>query len=547
LAAHGLSLQSAFISDDVTLIVGNRLVTESVSWGTIFRAPYFDSEGIALLYRPAVIASFALTHRLFGLLPVAFHAGNLALHCLNTLLLALVVWRLFGRGRLAALAAGVFAVHPLNAEAVGAVFARTDLLSTLGQLIALTCWIEGRNAGRRVHWGLGLCAGLGLALLSKESSVSFPGIILAIGVITRRPWQSTLLWTALAAAVVALYLLLRLALFGVIVRNTQVSANLVLVNPIVELSRAHQILAGMSLIPLSLAIFAWPATLSLDHSYGQIVFALSAGFFARAALGLALIWVTVRQCVAPSPNSTLPEVIRIGAAWFLVSWLLVSNILLPGSTVFGERLMLFPGIGLALIAAWLIDSAWTWLEEQKKHRVAVIGVAALALAGVSRSAIHQAALRTHESAMLAAAEASPRSAKALADAGGVLIQRAIESGNGEDLAMGGELTREALDIYPHMGWAWVNLANAELRNGNSCLARIAFERAMHEDPAWIGEVGPVWRRLVSENWDGDRSALRWELMLWTAPNAATREDALARLKRVEWSGDPDGPGAWEVP
>ena len=86
-----------------------------------------------------------------------------------------------------------------------------------------------------------------------------------------------------------------------------------------------------------------------------------------------------------------------------------------------------------------------------------------------------------------------------------------------------------------MGWAWVNLGNIELRLGNSALGRVALERAMIEDPTQIEQVGPVWRRLVRENWDADGSALRWELMLLTTRDEPARRAASARLAQMGWS------------
>ena len=94
-------------------------------------------------YWPMVYTSFWLEHKLWGYTAVGFHATNVLLHCVNTLLL----WYLLKRMHLpgAWLAAAVFAVHPVHTEPVLWVISRKDLLGTLFYLLAFASWLRFRE------------------------------------------------------------------------------------------------------------------------------------------------------------------------------------------------------------------------------------------------------------------------------------------------------------------------------------------------------------------------------------------------------------------
>lgn len=98
--------------------------------------------GGGIYYRPLIMLSYYGNYLLAGANPAVFHATNLLLHILNACLLYVVShfflksfqWRRCG----ALMAALLFALTPLNSEAVVWVSARTDLLCCFFFLLALT-------------------------------------------------------------------------------------------------------------------------------------------------------------------------------------------------------------------------------------------------------------------------------------------------------------------------------------------------------------------------------------------------------------------------
>ena len=128
-------------------------------------------------YWPIVYTTFWIEHKLWGFNPAGYHAVNVALHALNSVL----VWRLLLRLGVpgAWLAAAVFAVHPVHVESVAWIMERKDLLSALFYLGAVHVWLrfnEAPGPGRYV-----LCLALyAAALLSKSIAVTLPAVLLLL-------------------------------------------------------------------------------------------------------------------------------------------------------------------------------------------------------------------------------------------------------------------------------------------------------------------------------------------------------------------------------
>lgn len=173
--ANGLSAQLLRFWDD------NRYVTENPYlrsldlpnlWAMLTRF-YFGN------YAPVVLLSFALDYRVWFLQPFGYHLTSLLLHVLNVALAYAVARRLLGSRTGALVAALVFAVHPLQVEAVVWVAGRKTLLCGTFALLALLCYmrsskLDGSANARHLLGASWLL--LGLALLCKASVVGMPAV-----------------------------------------------------------------------------------------------------------------------------------------------------------------------------------------------------------------------------------------------------------------------------------------------------------------------------------------------------------------------------------
>lgn len=179
LAAFGYSLAGEFHLDDYSILTGTRGFAE-------IRAP--------LQTRPLTQFTFWLNRQLGGANPAGYHAVNLGLH-LGCIWLLWGILRKYAPDQGAAAGAALFALHPLQAEAVNYVFARGTLLAAFFCLLAWREW--ERDRGRRATgW-------FALALLAKEECVAFPLFLLLI----RRDWKpvAAMLGLSLAAGLRVLW------------------------------------------------------------------------------------------------------------------------------------------------------------------------------------------------------------------------------------------------------------------------------------------------------------------------------------------------------
>ena len=174
LVAFFPAFTGGFVWDDV-ILVAEPLIRRVDGIVSIWFAPSeLDSE---FHYWPVTYMTFWIEHKLWGLHPAGYHAVNIVLHALNTVLLWRVLVRLAVPG--AWLVAAVFAVHPVHVESVAWIIERKDLLSALFYLGAVHVWLRFTDMPglSRYLFSLALFA---LALLSKSIAVTLPPTLLII-------------------------------------------------------------------------------------------------------------------------------------------------------------------------------------------------------------------------------------------------------------------------------------------------------------------------------------------------------------------------------
>ena len=169
--------------DEATQLVDNPLVRSlrPVNVGRIFTRFSIWS------YYPVRLLSFAVDYRLWGLNPAGYHVTNVLVHAANTLLVLWMLIRLtaaadHGRsshggrnprgGIVAALAAGVFALHPVVVEPVAWIAGREELLMVFFTLICVHCYLSALQGESRRRWGLYLLSVLAAGCASMSNAVA---------------------------------------------------------------------------------------------------------------------------------------------------------------------------------------------------------------------------------------------------------------------------------------------------------------------------------------------------------------------------------------
>ena len=183
------SLSGGFIWDDHDLITNNRLVTGADGPHKI----WCTTEPID--YWPLTNTAFWLEWRLWGLNSAGYHATNLILHIVETLLVWVILRRLAIPG--AFLAAMIFALHPVNVESVAWIAQCKNLMEMLFFLLSILWYVDYlkrdrlRLAAKQIPhpsylipnpsylYCLSLAAFV-LAMLSKGSAAALPIVLLGI-------------------------------------------------------------------------------------------------------------------------------------------------------------------------------------------------------------------------------------------------------------------------------------------------------------------------------------------------------------------------------
>ncbi|NBQ16093.1 MAG: hypothetical protein EBU31_16150, partial [Proteobacteria bacterium] len=183
-AAYGPALRAGWIWDDDSYILDNPAVQLP---GGVLDAWV---PGSTPQYYPLVFVSFWVQHGLHGLDPYGYHLANVLLHVGSSIML----WRLLRRMRVpgSLLAAGLFALHPVQVETVAWVTERKNVLSMAFALASLISWVRFLQdtrpfAARAGWWGLSFVL-FAMAMLSKTTAVAVPVAMVAIA--WWRPWDA---------------------------------------------------------------------------------------------------------------------------------------------------------------------------------------------------------------------------------------------------------------------------------------------------------------------------------------------------------------------
>ncbi|MBX9600127.1 MAG: tetratricopeptide repeat protein [Bryobacteraceae bacterium] len=449
LIAFGLSLAGSFQFDDHALF-SDPAITSPGGWLEVWSWKQT---------RPLTWFSFWLSFQLSGADPVPWHALSLMLH-LGCAWLTYSTLRRVIPENAAILAACVFAVHPLQAQAVNYVFARATLLMTLFCLLAFRSWLNGKQ-WHAAGWFF-------LALLSKEECAAFP---LFLGA-----WE----WTRtrrLPAMPLAAMLAVTLAAGARAVWATQAipGSGSGFTAGIAPLD--YFFTQGFQ-IPRYAALLIWPHPLTVDPDVTV-----------RGALPGLLAWVLVIV-------ATIMLYRRGGEFGFWISaavlLLLPSSSILPAADLAADRRLYLPMLGFAAALGSALNRApravlavllvWTSLSVRQtllwRSEESLWTEALLHAPGKIRPRIQLARVLPPERGLVLIQQAKkidPANPLLASEEGRIHLES-----NRPDLAL--EAFGQALALEPESARAINNRAVAMAALGQMETARAEWVRALDKDP-----------------------------------------------------------------
>ncbi|HKQ04310.1 MAG TPA: tetratricopeptide repeat protein [Blastocatellia bacterium] len=363
LLASLVALANDFACDDAPQILKNPLLKSLTNLPAAFTAGVwrFAPPDIAAVtqsyYRPLFNAWLMISNALFGERPWGWHLLALLLHAAATGMVYVVVRELFERRRLALVAACLFAVLPVHAEAVAWVSGSAAVLMALLLFTALAFYLRYRKSGKPHQLALTLAFYL-LALWGMEAALAFPLVVAYLELTPPRQSASGkgrgVSFTMLGAGlllVTAVYALMRYLANGAIFAADETRLPLD---------------AALLTMPLAiikyLGLLLWPFGYSYQHYTLPVTSVLDFKLLAPLALVIVLAAVVARYG---------SRELRFAGAWFLLTLLpvLLAMSRFEIEHLVQERYLYLPSLGFCLALAagieWLAARAWLKLPPAR--------------------------------------------------------------------------------------------------------------------------------------------------------------------------------------
>lgn len=381
--SYANSLHTPFQSDDERHILINPHIDD---------LKYY-TEWPRIRYRHATFLSFTMNHRWGGLDPWVYHFSNTVLHLLTSCMVLLVSFVTIARGTdwgrdaactIAALTALLFAINPMQTEAVTYISGRPNSLAALFYLLALFLFILGSlkktpfSLPRLMFYLLSLGAGMA-SVLSKEISFTLP-ILVALYDFCFMKGEG---WNRLRERILCYYLAYPLVVLAYLARSPD---SLWLFKEwFKKLSLGYGIIQA-KIVSLPIKLFLLPVNQSFVYDF-ETRFAFWPWVFSLSVLG-ALIYLGMKKFYLKS------ALLSFGVFWYFLT-LAPSNSFLPRTELLSERNLYLPSYGTCLFfAVWFyLTFLKGRLEHPARYRLAV-GCLVLvfffqAVLTVKRNAVYQ--------------------------------------------------------------------------------------------------------------------------------------------------------------
>ena len=451
------------------------------------------------VWAPLAWVTLGVNYLAGGMDPWGYHLGNLLLHAGSAVLFFRIARRLLGAAAArpadprsdrshpaaapastdvvagAAVAALVFAAHPLRAESVAWITERRDVLSAFFYLAAVLAYLRGvERPGRlRGGWRLAALGAFAAALAAKGLAMTLPASLLVLDVYPLRR-QRALGWPALIREKLPFAALSALGAAAALWAVSQ-GARWTSYAEHGPSARAAMTAYSLWFYP---SRFAWPAGLSPFYEMPEHVRLADPRFLGPA---LAVVAVTAALVAA---RRRWPAGL---AAWLhsAIAVAPVSGILHAGNQLAHDRFSYVSGLGFALLAggaaAWLVR-AWRTGQVSAPVLAVAASASALGIAALAAGAWEQSRIwRDSESLWRAAVDADPGCSLCRNNLGNVLYgQRRLLEAEWE--------YRRAAALRPRRPEPLNNLGMALAAQHRYAEAEPAFRAALTREPDMAGAL-----------------------------------------------------------
>ena len=475
--SYSNTLSCPFLFDDFTNIQGNRHIRMSeLTWPNILDAARNSPDS----KRPLANISFALNHYFGEYQVMGYHVVNLAFHIVNVLLVYWIVAftiRIDDSRRaknlspqqkcascwIAPLAAILFAVHPIQIQAVTYIVQRMTNMCTMFCLLAMLLYILGRTTTNKRKWFYFALATVHwiAALATKEIAATLPLLILMYEWFffqdLKRRWLLRHLPWMLALGVL-------LAAISLMFLGTTPLEKIQDGYEPRDFSMGERILTQFRVLILYITLLFYPAPdrLNLLH---LIPTSNSPVHPPVTLLSITLVVAIVGMAIALCKQQ---RILSFGIIWWL-GCLAIESTIIPLEMIYEHRLYL-PMLGFCWVVAYPLAHLAT---PRLTHSATLFLLLAVVLSGLTYWRNHQWNQQIYF--WNDVVHKSPQSARAHNNLGKALAREGLQT----------EAIRayeQALDLDSDLSLAYNNRANSYSDLGNFAAAIDDLTTAINQDP-----------------------------------------------------------------
>lgn len=463
------SVSFEYAYDDITVIQGNRLVKEGLSAiPDLMSSDYwygFSGNKEGAIYRPVSLIMFTIEWALFPDNPMPSHLINVLLFALTCVLLFVLLCRLFKDNLLIPfICTMLYAAHPIHTEVVNNIKSRDEILCLLFSILAIIFYLKYYTIKNITSMVLGALFFF-LAMLSKETAISFLVIIPLTLFVFRETNTRRLVYSGLGLAIITL---IYLGLRQMISNDKPLSEGIGLMdNFLIYAGSYTQILASAIYVLLKyVMLLIFPHPLSSDYSYAQIPIktfsdplVIFAVLFFTAATIFSIIMIRKKNIYA------------YGILFFLITIFPVSNIPFLFGASMAERFLYMPSLGFCIVVTLLLAKVFKAEKAEtinslsgffKKYRSLLLITAAFVVVYSFKTFLRSRDWKNNLTLFSAAVKASPNSARAHYGHGSALFASGLANeGTPAEIAEKFELAKReyeaAIAIFPEYSNSYLGI------------------------------------------------------------------------------------------
>jgi len=322
-------------------------------------------------YRPVRTLSYCIDYFFSNLNPVAYHISNIIYHILASLFLYLIVIQLSNNQRMAIFAGILFAIHPINTDAVTYISGRRDVLSSLFYLMGFYFFMRFRVTGYQKYMIFALLVYL-LGLFTKEMVVTLPLIFLLYdfsfntdkkNILIKKYKYQYLLFFSIGGLftyyAMSIYpsAIIKAEKAGVLSYNGE--------------SDYLNFLTAVRIWCFYIKLLLFPITLNADYSFNA--FPISKSFFEIRTI-ISFIFLSAAGYLIFKYRYI--KITSFSALWFFITLLPVSRII-PHHEMVAEHYLYLPSAGFCILIAWLFEKALHFSRARIVIYVVLVSIAML--------------------------------------------------------------------------------------------------------------------------------------------------------------------------